>query len=167
MDLEGTRELPRGEVGELWARGPNIVKCYWNKPEATASTFTEGWVKTGDLARIDDEGFCYIIDRAKDMLIRGGENIYCIEVENVLYDHPAVMDAALLPVPHKTLGEEPGAVVHLKPGMHASEDELRQFVAGKLAAFKVPVKVVFWPETLPRNANGKILKTELKKIFAQ
>ncbi len=167
MDVENTHELPIGEVGELWARGPNIVKCYWNKPEASAATFIDGWVRTGDLARLDDEGFCFIIDRAKDMLIRGGENIYCIEVENVLYDHPAVMDAALVPVPHKTLGEEPGAVVHLKPGMHTTEEELRQFVAGKLAAFKVPVKVVFWPETLPRNANGKILKTELKKIFAE
>jgi steroid-24-oyl-CoA synthetase len=166
MSADGTRELPVGEVGELWARGPNIVKGYWNKPEATAATFVDGWVKTGDLARLDEEGFCYIIDRAKDMLIRGGENIYCIEVENVLYEHPAVMDAALVAVPHRTLGEEPGAVVHLKPGMHATEDELRAFVAGRLAAFKVPVKVVFWPETLPRNPNGKILKTELKKIFA-
>jgi long-chain acyl-CoA synthetase len=123
-------------------------------------------VKTGDLARLDEEGFCYIIDRAKDMLIRGGENIYSIEVENVLYAHPAVMDAALVPIPHHTLGEEPAAVVHLKPGMRTTEDELRAFVAGKLAAFKVPVKIVFWPETLPRNANGKIMKTELKKIFA-
>ena len=158
--------LAPGEVGELWARGPNIVKGYWNKPEATADTFVDGWVKTGDLARLDEEGFCFIIDRAKDMLIRGGENIYCIEVENVLYEHPAVMDAAIVAVPHKTLGEEPGAVVHLKPGMHTTEQELRSFVAGKLAAFKVPVKVVFWPETLPRNANGKILKSELKKVFA-
>ncbi len=160
------RTLPPGEVGELWARGPNIVKAYWNKPEATRETFVDGWVKTGDLARLDEEGFCYIIDRAKDMLIRGGENIYCIEVENVLYEHPAVMDAAIVAVPHKSLGEEPGAVVHLKPGHHATELDLREFVAGKLAAFKVPVKVVFWPETLPRNANGKIMKTELKKIFA-
>jgi long-chain acyl-CoA synthetase len=159
--------LRPGEVGELWARGPNIVKGYWNKPDATAQTFVDGWVKTGDLARLDDEGFCFIIDRAKDMLIRGGENIYCIEVENVLYEHPAVMDAALIARPHKTLGEEPAAVVHLKPGLHASEDELRAFVAGKLAAFKVPVKVIFWPETLPRNPQGKILKTELKKIFAE
>ena len=166
MNPEGTHELPLGEVGELWASGPNIVKGYWNKPEATAATFVDGWVRTGDLARLDEEGFCFIIDRAKDMLIRGGENIYCIEVENVLYEHPAVMDAALVAVPHHTLGEEPGAVVHLKPGMHTTEEELRQFVAGKLAAFKVPVKVMFWPETLPRNANGKILKTELKKIFA-
>ena len=158
--------LPPGEVGELWASGPNIVKGYWNKPEATAETFVDGWVKTGDLARLDEEGFCYIIDRAKDMLIRGGENIYCIEVENVLYEHPAVMDAAIVGVPHRTLGEEPGAVVHLKPGRHTTERELRNFVAGKLAAFKVPVKVVFWPETLPRNPNGKILKNELKKVFA-
>ncbi|HTO40657.1 MAG TPA: class I adenylate-forming enzyme family protein [Rhizomicrobium sp.] len=167
MSLDGGHELPRGEVGELWGAGPNIVKGYWNKPDATAATFVDGWVRTGDLARIDEEGFCFIIDRAKDMLIRGGENIYCIEVENVLFEHPAVTDAALVGIAHKSLGEEPAAVVHLKPGMHASEDDLRQFVAGKLAAFKVPVKIVFWPEMLPRNANGKILKTELKKVFAQ
>ena len=165
MSVEGDRELPVGEVGELWCKGPQVVKGYWNKPEATAQTFVDGWVRTGDLARLDAEGFCYIIDRAKDMLIRGGENIYCIEVENVLYDHPAVMDAALVGIPHKTLGEEPAAVVTLKPGAEASEQELRSFVAERLAAFKVPVKVVFWHETLPRNANGKILKTELKKVF--
>ena len=159
--------LPTGEVGELWARGPNIVKGYWNKPEATAQTFVDGWVKTGDLARLDEEGFCFIIDRAKDMLIRGGENIYCIEVENLLFDHPAVMDAALVGIPHKTLGEEPGAVVTLKPGAHATEDELREFVAERVAAFKVPVRVVFWKEPLPRNVNGKIMKNELKKVFAE
>ncbi|MFO1015587.1 MAG: class I adenylate-forming enzyme family protein [Caulobacteraceae bacterium] len=165
MTVEGDRELPVGEVGELWCKGPQVVKGYWNKPEATAATFVDGWVKTGDLARLDAEGFCYIIDRAKDMLIRGGENIYCIEVENVLYDHPAVMDAALVGIPHKTLGEEPAAVVTLKEGASATEQELRGFVAERLAAFKVPVKVVFWHETLPRNANGKILKNELKKVF--
>jgi long-chain acyl-CoA synthetase len=165
MTVEGARELPIGEVGELWCRGPQVVRGYWNKPEATAQTFHDGWVKTGDLARLDEEGFCFIIDRAKDMLIRGGENIYCIEVENVLYDHPAVMDAALVGIPHKTLGEEPAAVVTLKPGAEASERELRAFVAERIAAFKVPVKIVFWPETLPRNANGKIMKNELKKLF--
>jgi long-chain acyl-CoA synthetase len=167
MTIEGDRELPIGEVGELWCRGPQVVREYWNKPEATAKTFEDGWVKTGDLARLDAEGFCYIIDRAKDMLIRGGENIYCIEVENVLYDHPAVMDAALVGIPHKQLGEEPGAVVTLKPGAEATEQELRAFVAERLAAFKVPVKVVFWHETLPRNANGKIMKNELKKVFVE
>ncbi|MBS0412021.1 MAG: acyl--CoA ligase [Proteobacteria bacterium] len=167
MTIEGDRELPRGEVGELWAKGPQVVRGYWNKPEATAQTFVDGWVKTGDLARIDEEGFCFIIDRAKDMLIRGGENIYCIEVENVLYDHPAVMDAALVGIPHKTLGEEPAAVVTLKEGASATEQELRTWVAERLAAFKVPVKVVFWHETLPRNANGKILKNDLKKLFVE
>jgi long-chain acyl-CoA synthetase len=166
VDPEG-RVLPPGVVGELWAKGPQVVVGYWNKPEATAQTFTpDGWVKTGDLARLDEEGFCFIIDRAKDMLIRGGENIYCIEVENVLYDHPAVMDAALVGIPHRTLGEEPGAVVTLKPGAAATEAELRSFVAARLAAFKTPVKIAFWPETLPRNANGKIMKNELKAVFA-
>ena len=100
------------------------------------------------------------------MLIRGGENIYCVEVENVLYDHPAVMDAALVGIPHRTLGEEAGAVVQLKPGAAATETELRAFVAERLAAFKVPVKILFCHETLPRNANGKILKSELKAAFA-
>ena len=162
---DGKTVLATNAVGELWARGPQVVKLYWNKPEATAQTFVDGWVRTGDLARVDEEGFCFIIDRAKDMLIRGGENIYCVEVENALYEHPAVMDAAIVGIPHKTLGEEPGAVVHLKPGADATGQELRDWVRGKLAAFKVPVKVEFWPETLPRNANGKILKTELKKVF--
>ena len=165
MTVDGDRELPVGEVGELWCKGPQVVRGYWNKPEDTAKTFVDGWVKTGDLARLDDEGFCFIIDRAKDMLIRGGENIYCIEVENVLYDHPAVMDAALVGIPHRTLGEEPGAVVTLKPGAEATENDLRAFVAERLAAFKVPVRVIFWPETLPRNANGKILKADLRKLF--
>ena len=132
---------------------------------ASLASFHEGWVRTGDLASIDGEGFVTMIDRAKDMLIRGGENIYCIEVENCLYDHPAVMDAALIGKPHRTLGEEPVAVVTLKPGATATEAELREFVRGRLAAFKVPVEVHFWPETLPRNANGKILKSELKKLF--
>jgi long-chain acyl-CoA synthetase len=163
---DGVTLLPTGAVGELWCKGPQVVKGYWNRPEATAETFVEGWLRTGDLARIDEEGFLFIIDRAKDMLIRGGENIYCVEVENVLYDHPDVMDAALIGVPHKTLGEEPAAVVHLKPGGTAGEAELRDFVRARLAGFKVPVKVVFWPETLPRNANGKIMKSELKKVFA-
>ncbi len=162
---DGVTVLPANTLGELWARGPQIVTLYWNKPEATAQTFVDGWVRTGDLARVDDEGFCFIMDRAKDMLIRGGENIYCIEVENVLYDHPAIMDAAVVGIPHRTLGEEPGAVVTLKPGTSVTEAELRAHVAERLAAFKVPVRVKFWPETLPRNANGKILKNELKKLF--
>jgi long-chain acyl-CoA synthetase len=157
--------LPPNEVGELWYRGPIVVRGSWNKPQATAETFIDGWVKTGDLAKIDEEGFVYIVDRAKDMLIRGGENIYCVEVENALYDHPAVMDAAVIGIPHRTLGEEPAAAVYLKPGASATEEALRHFVSQKIAAFKVPVKILFLPETLPRNANGKIMKKELKPLF--
>jgi acyl-CoA synthetase (AMP-forming)/AMP-acid ligase II len=168
-DLKVTDEagntLPVGQVGELWARGPMIVMGYWNRPEATAETFIDGWVRTGDLARLDEEGFCYIVDRAKDMIIRGGENIYSSEVENVLYDHPAVTDAALIGIPHRTLGEEPAAVVHLAPGMEASEAELQAWVGERLAKFKVPVRIVFVEDTLPRNANGKILKKDLGNLF--
>ena len=165
MSEDGTRELPVGEVGELWARGPMVVKGYWNKPEATAETFVDGWVRTGDLAYLDEEGWCFIADRAKDMIIRGGENIYSTEVENVLYDHPAVTDAALIGLPHKQLGEEPAAVVHLAPGMDADEAELQAWVAERLARFKVPVRVVFSTDVLPRNANGKILKKDLATLF--
>ncbi|QJB70866.1 acyl--CoA ligase [Parasphingorhabdus halotolerans] len=165
MSEDRSNELPIGEVGELWARGPMVVKGYWNRPEATAETFVEGWVRTGDLARLDDEGFCHIVDRAKDMIIRGGENIYSSEVENVLYDHPAVMDAALIGIDHKTLGEEPAAIVQLVPGKTASEAELQEWVRERLANFKVPVKVLFSTESLPRNANGKILKKDLKSLF--
>ena len=158
--------LPPNSVGEIWGKGPNVVKGYWNKPEASAATFVDGWVRTGDIGRIDDEGFLFIMDRAKDMLIRGGENIYCVEVEAALYEHPAVMDAAIVARPHHSLGEEPAAVVTLKPGAAAEPDELRSFVAARLAAFKVPVEVRFWDGPLPRNANGKILKSELKALFA-
>ena len=162
---DGVTVLPPNTVGELWARGPMIVRGYWNKPEATEETFVEGWVRTGDLARLDEEGFLFIVDRAKDIIIRGGENIYSIEVENALYEHPAVTDAALVGIPHRTLGEEPAAVVHLAPGERATEDELKAWVRARLAPFKVPVRVVFVAETLPRNANGKILKRELRELF--
>jgi long-chain acyl-CoA synthetase len=164
LDEDG-QPLPPRQIGELYAAGPMIVKGYWNNPEATAATFIDGWVRTGDLAWIDEEGFCYIADRAKDIVIRGGENIYSSEVENVLYDHPAVMDAAVVGVPHRTLGEEPAAVVNLTPGQAATEAELKDWVRARLAAFKVPVRIVFLPETLPRNANGKILKKDLKALF--
>lgn len=157
--------LGPNEVGELWGYGPNVVKGYWNRPDATAETFVDGWVRTGDLARIDEEGFCFILDRAKDMLIRGGENIYCVEVESALYDHPAVMDAAIVGRPHRTLGEEPVAFVTLSAGARASEAELQAHVRTQLAAFKVPVAVMFHNEPLPRNANGKILKRDLKALL--
>jgi len=165
VDPDGNTLGPN-EVGELWCKSPSNCRLYWNRPDATAETFREGWVVTGDLARIDEDGFLYIVDRAKDMLIRGGENVYCIEVESALYDHPAVMDASVVGIPHKVLGEEVGAVVQLKPGMTATEDELRHHVASQLAAFKVPVEIQFQAEPLPRNANGKILKPDLRARFS-
>jgi long-chain acyl-CoA synthetase len=164
VDATG-RAVPPGEIGELWVKGPNVVKGYWRNPEATAAVFIDGWLRTGDIARLDDEGFCFIVDRAKDMLIRGGENIYCVEVENALFEHPAVIDAAVIGVPHRTLGEEPVAVVTAKAGAMVSEEELRAFVAERIAAFKVPVRIVVRDEMLPRNAAGKIMKSELKPLF--
>ena len=165
VDPDG-KELGPNEVGELWCKGASNCKLYWNRPQATAETFIDGWVVTGDLAKIDEEGFLFLVDRAKDMLIRGGENVYCIEVENALYDHPAIMDASVVGIPHKVLGEEVGAVVQLKPGMHATEDEIRAHVSGLIAPFKVPVEIQFQDEPLPRNANGKILKPELRGRFS-
>ncbi|MEY4510323.1 MAG: hypothetical protein RLZZ450_2445 [Pseudomonadota bacterium] len=165
MSPDGTRELPVGDVGELWVKGPQVITGYWNRPEATAETLVDGWLKTGDIARLDEEGFCYLVDRAKDMLIRGGENIYCVEVENALHEHPSVLDAAVVGLSHPTLGEEPAAVVQVKAGHAVTEEALRAFVAARLAAFKVPVRVLFWSDILPRNPAGKILKAELRKLF--
>jgi long-chain acyl-CoA synthetase len=161
VDPDG-REVPVGEVGELWIKGPNVVKGYWNKPEATAAVFTDGWLHTGDVARLDDEGFVYIVDRAKDMLIRGGENVYCVEIEGVLYEHPGVAEAAVIGIPHPTLGEEVGAVVTPLPGATVTEKELQDFVGARLAAFKVPVKIWFYDRELPRNPAGKVLKRDLR-----
>ncbi len=157
------KPVPDGEIGELWIRGPNVIKAYWNKPEATAQTITEGWLHSGDLARIDEEGFVYIVDRAKDMVIRGGENVYSVEVEDALYSHPAIMDAAVIGLPHRVLGEEVGAVVQVKPGMHVTEAELQAHCRARIASFKVPVRIDIRAEPLPRNANGKIMKRELKQ----
>ncbi len=161
VDEDGN-ELSRGSVGELWIKGPNVVKGYWNKPDDTARTFTDGWLHSGDVARIDDEGFVFIVDRAKDMVIRGGENVYCVEVEAALFEHPAVTDAAVIGVPHPTLGEEVGAIVVLKPGAHATADELRAHVGERLAAFNVPTHIYFRDEPLPRNPAGKVLKRDLR-----
>jgi long-chain acyl-CoA synthetase len=161
---EDDNELPAGgdATGELWVRGPNIVKGYWNKPEATAETFTDdGWLKTGDIARIDDEGFIYIVDRAKDMVIRGGENVYCAEVEAALFEHAAVTDCAVFGIPHDILGEEVAAAVELRPGVDATDD-IQVHCKARLASFKVPVKIWFWDTELPRNPAGKIIKRDLR-----
>jgi len=162
VDADG-KDVPAGQTGELWIKGPNIVAGYWNKPEATAKSFTEdGWFKSGDIVRMDEEGFVFILDRAKDMLIRGGENVYSVEIEDVLYAHPAVMDAAIVGIPHKVLGEEVGAVVQRKPGADVTVAQLQAHVREHLAGFKVPVVIDIRDEPLPRNPNGKILKTQLR-----
>jgi long-chain acyl-CoA synthetase len=165
MSLDGTRELTYGETGELWAKGPNLARGYWNRPDETAQNFVDGWMRTGDLAQLDADGFCTVVGRVKDMLIRGGENIYCAEVEHALCEHPAVSEAAVVPIENRILGEEPGAVVRLKAGWKINETELKEFVKNKLAAFKVPVQIAFWQKPLPRNAAGKLIRSLLKQMF--
>jgi long-chain acyl-CoA synthetase len=151
-----------GEAGELLVKGPNIVKGYWNKPEQTAETFAHGWLHTGDIARIDEDGCIYIVDRAKDMIIRGGENVYSVEVENVLHEHPAVLEAALVGVPDAIMGEEGKAFIVLKPGAVATEEEIIAFTRERLARYKVPKYVEFRGEPLPRNPGGKVIKPALR-----
>jgi long-chain acyl-CoA synthetase len=155
--------LPVGEQGEIWIKGPTVMlRGYWNRPEVNAEVVVDGWFRTGDIAKQDDEGFVYIVDRAKDMIIRAGENIYCVEIENVLYTYAGVVDAAIVGVPHVQLGEEVKAVVHLKPGAVVSADDLQSHCRRHLADFKVPVYVEFSDEPLPRNPAGKILKAALR-----
>ena len=156
--------LPRGPDvrGELWIKGPNVVRGYWNRPEETAKTFSRGWLHTGDVARLDEDNFIYIVDRAKDMIIRGGENVYSVQVEAALFEHPAVADCAVIGVPHPTLGEEVGAVIVLRPGAKVTADELQLHVKARLAGFMVPTHIWFRSEPLPRNPQGKVLKRELR-----
>jgi long-chain acyl-CoA synthetase len=155
--------LGQGQTGEVCIRGPILMKGYWDKPEDTAEAIDgEGWLHTGDIGHLDEEGFLAITDRKKDMIIRGGENIYCVEIENRLVEHPAVADAAIIGVPHAELGEEVKAVVQVDPGHSLSEDEVRDWVRAELADFKVPAYVDIRTEPLPRNASGKLLKNALR-----
>ena len=160
VDADG-HVLGTDEVGELWIKGPNVVKGYWGRPEATADTFSDGWLHTGDLARIDEEGFVFIVDRAKDMLIRGGENVYCAEIESVIYEVTGVAEAAVIGVPHPMLGEEVGAVVVRLPGASVTEEDVRAAVAAKLAGFKVPKRVEL-ASALPRTPSGKLMRRALR-----
>ena len=141
--------------GELWIKGPNVVRGYRNRPDATAETFSRGWLHTGDMARLDDEGFLHIVDRAKDMIIRGGENVYSVQVEAALFEHPAVADVAVIRVPEPTLGEEVGAVVVLRPGAKVTADELALHVKARLAGFMVPTHIWFRSEPLPRTRRAR------------
>jgi long-chain acyl-CoA synthetase len=153
-------DVPDGDPGELLIRGHNVMKGYWNKPAETAEAMRGGWFHTGDVARRDAEGFYYIVDRKKDMIIRGGYNVYPREIEEVLYEHPAVAEAAVVGVPHDSLGEEVAAVLTLKPDASATPGELRDYVKGKVAAYKYP-RVVRIVDGLPKGPTGKILKREI------
>ncbi|MEW6424172.1 MAG: long-chain fatty acid--CoA ligase [Bacillota bacterium] len=159
---ENNREVPPGEVGEIVVRGPGVLKGYWEMPEATAEAFTEGWFHTGDLGKKDEDGYIYIVDRKKDMLICGGYNIYPREVEEVLYTHPAVLEAAVLGIPDPVKGEIPKAFIVLKPGVTADETDIIAYCKERMAAYKAPRAVEFLKE-LPKSATGKILKRELKE----
>ncbi|HEX6027276.1 MAG TPA: long-chain fatty acid--CoA ligase [Solirubrobacter sp.] len=153
-------EVSQGEVGEIVIRGHNVMKGYWNRPDATAEVMRGGWFHTGDMAKVDEDGYFFIVDRKKDMIIRGGYNVYPREVEEVLYEHPAVSEAAVVGVPDETLGEEVGAAVVLKPGAEATADDIRAFVKERVAAYKYPRKIWF-PDELPKGPTGKILKREI------
>ena len=159
---DGT-DVPAGDRGEVWVKGPTVMaRGYWRRPDANAASLSDGWFHTGDIGYLDPDGFLYIVDRAKDMIIRAGENIYCVEVEHVLFDHPDVVDAAVVGVPHKELGEEVKAVVQLRPGALVTTEEIREFCRKHLADFKVPEHVEVRDDPLPRNPAGKILKNLLR-----
>jgi long-chain acyl-CoA synthetase len=159
---EAGRDVPQGEVGEIVIRGYNVMKGYWNRPDATAEAIdSEGWFKSGDMARVDEDGYFFIVDRKKDMVIRGGYNVYPREIEDVLYEHPAVREVAVIGVPHDDLGEEVAAVVSLKPGAAAEADEIREWVKERVAAYKYPRQVWFVDE-LPKGPTGKILKRSIE-----
>jgi long-chain acyl-CoA synthetase len=149
--------VPAGEVGEIAIRGHNVMKGYWGRPEATAEAIPDGWFRTGDLARIDEDGYYFIVDRKKELIIRGGYNVYPREIEEVLHEHPAVAEAAVIGIPHASLGEEVGAAVALKPGAEATADELRAFAKERVAAYKYPRHVWLVAE-LPKGPTGKILR---------
>jgi acyl-CoA synthetase (AMP-forming)/AMP-acid ligase II len=162
IDTEGN-ELPRGETGEICVRSPQVIRGYLNRPEATAETIVDGWLRTGDIGYVDEDNFIYLVDRAKDMVIRGGENVYCSEVEAAIYKHPSVAECSVFSVPDERLGEEVGAAIFPVPGSHPSAAELREFCKSELAAYKAPRYLWILDEALPRNASGKFVKRSLQE----
>jgi len=156
----GGQEVPQGDVGEIVIRGHNVMKGYWRRPEETAKAIPDGWFRTGDLGRVDKEGYFEIVDRKKDMIIRGGYNVYPREIEEVLYEHPAVAEAAVIGLPHPALGEEVGAAVVLKPGAGVTAEEVRDYVKAQVAAYKYP-RQVWIVDALPKGPTGKIVKREI------
>ncbi|MDE2486329.1 MAG: acyl--CoA ligase [Alphaproteobacteria bacterium] len=162
---EDGQALPPGERGELWVKGASVIKGYINRPDATAESITDGWLHTGDVAYLDEDGFIYLVDRKKDMVLRGGENIYCAEVESALHGHEAVAECSVFGVPDPRLGEEVGAAVVLRPGERLSAESLREHCASLIARHKIPRYIWVRQDPLPRNANGKFLKRELRETL--
>jgi acyl-CoA synthetase (AMP-forming)/AMP-acid ligase II len=158
-------ELPPGEVGEIWARGGNFMREYWHRPAETAAAFADGWYHTGDAGRIDEQGYVYLVDRVKDMIVSGGENVYSAEVENALASHPAVAQVAVIGIPSDQWGEAVHAIVVLKPGTSATEKELQDWARERIAGFKVPKSVEFRSEPLPLSGALKVLKRELRAPY--
>lgn len=162
---ENMKTLSTMQSGEIWMKSPTTIRCYWQKPEETAKALMNGWLRTGDLGHIDDEGYLYVEDRLKDMILRAGENVYCAEVESAIYENPNVYEAAVFGIANERLGEEVACVVKLKPGARLTEDELHTYLASRLASFKIPTRVAFTNEPLPRNPAGKFLKREMPALY--
>ena len=160
---ENLKPVPTGQSGEIWFFGPMLIRGYWNRPDATAETIVDGWLRSGDLGRMDADGFVFVEDRVKDMILRAGENVYGAEVESAIYEHPAIHEAAVFGVPHERLGEEVGVAILVNDGMKLTPEELWAFLDDKIAKFKIPTQVVMMTEPLPRNAAGKFLKRELQQ----
>jgi long-chain acyl-CoA synthetase len=161
VDL-GDQDVPAGEVGEVLARGANMLVGYWNRPEETAEALRGGWYHSGDLATLDEDGYLYIVDRKKDMIVTGGENVYSVEVEDALAAHPAVLECAVIGVPDEHWGEAVHAIVALKPGQAATADELMTHCHARIANYKCPKSIAF-VEALPKSGAGKVLKRELRE----
>jgi len=164
VDEEGN-DCVQGSSGEIVVRGPHTMLGYWNKPEETAAALRDGWVFTGDAGYLDEEGYLYIVDRVKDMVVSGGENVYTTEVENAVISHAAVLDVAVIGVPHEEWGEAVHAIVVLAPGQSASEEEIVAHCRERIAGYKLPKSITFRDEPLPLSGAGKVLKTELRKPF--
>ena len=161
VDASGNT-LAQGQPGELWVRGAPVIKGYINRPEATAESITDGWMHTGDVATIDEDGFIFIVDRVKDMVLRGGENVYCSEVETTLHRIEEIAECSVFGIPDDRLGEEVGVSIYLKPGTSMSAEEIREFCQEHMAKHKIPRYIWFSDTPLPRNASGKFLKRELR-----
>jgi len=162
---EDANPVPRNTSGEIWMKGPMLIRGYWNRPDANKETIVNGWLRTGDLGRIDDEGFIFIEDRAKDMIIRGGDNVYGAEVETGIYEIPEVYEAAVFGIKHERLGEEVACVIMVKPGMTLTEEQVTTYLNGRMAKYKIPTRIAFTTDPLPRNPAGKFLKRSMEKLY--